>query len=208
MGVVRRLAAGGVDEGGQGPGGVPAGGQGLRRARRGHHAHPGERVACRVEAGVYHTSNRTALAGGQEVGWTRAGFQQLANERIADAKALLASRRWAAAYYLVGYAVECGLKSCVLARVAAAAEVIFEDRRFSEKCWTHSLMQLVELAGVKAALNAHTAADPDLLDNWDVVKDWSESSRYARMAKAKAEELYDAITDKKHGVLAWVKRRW
>jgi len=38
--------------------------------------------------------------------------------------------------------------------------------------------------------------------------DWSESSRYLRKARAKAEELYIAITDKKHGVLTWIKGRW
>ena len=48
---------------------------------------------------------------------TRADFQKLANERVADARALLAARRWGGAYYLAGYAVECGLKSCVIAFV-------------------------------------------------------------------------------------------
>ena len=38
----------------------------------------------------------------------RADFQRLANDRIADARALLAAKRWAAAYYLVGYAVVVG----------------------------------------------------------------------------------------------------
>ena len=33
-------------------------------------------------------------------------------------------------------------------------------------------------------------------------------SRYDRTAKAKAEKLYAAITDKKHGVLSWIKARW
>jgi hypothetical protein len=37
---------------------------------------------------------------------------------------------------------------------------------------------------------------------------WKEDSRYTRTAKAKAEELYAAITDKKHGVLSWLKLRW
>jgi HEPN domain-containing protein len=68
----------------------------------------------------------------------RAELQRLANERIADAKALLAARRWSAAYYLAGYAVECGLKACVLAFVERTG-VIFEDRKYAEKCWTHDL---------------------------------------------------------------------
>jgi hypothetical protein len=138
----------------------------------------------------------------------RSDFQRLANDRITDAKALLGAKRWAAAYYLAGYAVECGLKSCILVRVAATTSVIFEDKRYSERCWTHNLIQLLDLAGIKAALAADTATDPDLLANWGVVKDWSESSRYARTTKAKAEELYDAITDKRHGVFPWIKLRW
>jgi hypothetical protein len=43
---------------------------------------------------------------------------------------------------------------------------------------------------------------------WNTVKDWDESSRYARTAKAKAKNLYQAITDKKHGVLSWIKSHW
>jgi len=37
------------------------------------------------------------------------------DERIEDATALLAASRWSGAYYLTGYALECALKSCVLA---------------------------------------------------------------------------------------------
>jgi hypothetical protein len=138
----------------------------------------------------------------------RADFQKMATERIADARALLTARRWAGAYSLAGYTVECGLKSCVLVRVAAAAEVIFDDRRFSEKCWTHGLAQLVELAGLDADFGAARNADPNLSDNWGIVSVWTEASRYERKTKEKAEELYEAITHKTHGVLPWIKGRW
>src|SRR6266571_4128490 len=104
----------------------------------------------------------------------RLDWQRLAKVRIADAKALLAARRWSAAYYLAGYAVECGLKACILAHAAAAPEILFEDRRYSEKCWTHNLIQLVDLAGLKMMFAAARAADPILEAYWDAVKDWSE----------------------------------
>ena len=136
----------------------------------------------------------------------RADFQKLANDRVADAKVLLAAKRWAAAYYVAGYAVECALKSCVIAYLMRTDQ--FPERKYSEQCWTHGLVQLLGLAGLKADLDAASAADPDLLANWDAVKDWREASRYARTPKIKAEELYDAITDKKHGVLPWIKARW
>jgi hypothetical protein len=84
----------------------------------------------------------------------------------------------------------------------------FPDKAFAEKCRTHNLLQLLGLAGLKADLEADMQASPQLSDNWDTIKEWSESSRYARTAKADAEDLYEAIIDKKHGVLSWLKRYW
>ncbi len=40
-------------------------------------------------------------------------FERLTEERVNDARALLAAGRWPAAYYLAGYAVECALKACI-----------------------------------------------------------------------------------------------
>jgi hypothetical protein len=135
----------------------------------------------------------------------RTELQQLAAERISDAKVLLVARHWSAAYYLAGYGVECALKACI-AKLMKSEE--FPDKNFAEKCWTHNLPQLVVLAGLKDDFAAALKADRELADNWDIVKDWDESSRYARRTKADAEGLYEAITEKKHGVLPWLKRRW
>lgn len=136
----------------------------------------------------------------------RAELQWLARERLREAKALLLAGRWSGAYYLSGYAVECALKSCIIAYLMRTDE--FPERRFSEQCWTHDLVQLVRLAGLKPALDADVAADPLLQANWAMVKDWNEKSRYERIRKSRARRLYDAITDKKHGVLSWIKSRW
>src|SRR5690349_18450268 len=74
---------------------------------------------------------------------TRAEWQRMAGERVRDAAALLKVRRWSAAYYLAGYAVECGLKACVVVYVKRNIDVIFRERRFSEKCWTHDFDELL-----------------------------------------------------------------
>jgi HEPN domain-containing protein len=135
----------------------------------------------------------------------RVELHQLATERIKDARALLNARRWSAAYYLAGYAVECALKACI-AKLMKSEE--FPDRRFAEKCWTHNLTQLLDLAGLEAEFDAALRADPDLGENWDTVKEWKEDSRYARATRTEAENLYEAGTEKKHGVLSWLKLRW
>lgn len=136
----------------------------------------------------------------------RANFQRLAEARIDDAKVLLDNGRWDGAYYLAGYAVECGLKSCIIARLLATDE--FPEKNFSTNCWTHNLTQLVSLAGLKTLLDA----DPDVSLNWTIVKDWNETVRYdlkgAPDAQTKAEELYRAVTDATHGVLTWIRIHW
>ena len=104
-----------------------------------------------------------------------------------------------------GYAVECALKACI-AKLMKSEE--FPDKTFAEKCWTHNLPQLVGLAGLKDDFEAALRANLDLQENWEIVKEWTEASRYARKTKAHATGLYEAITDRKHRVLAWVKRRW
>jgi hypothetical protein len=126
----------------------------------------------------------------------RAELQRLAKERISDAKVLLAARHWSGAYYLAGYGVEDALKACI-AKLMKSEE--FPDKKFAEKCWTHNLTQLLDLAGLGADFDTALKADPDLRKNWDAVKEWKEDSRYARTTKTEAENLYEAITDKKHG---------
>jgi HEPN domain-containing protein len=153
---------------------------------------------------ICYNESRGILGGGGST-VNRVELQRLANERIHDAKIILKARRWSAAYYLAGYAVECALKACI-AKLMTSEE--FPDKSFAEKCWTHNLPQLLALAGLKADLDTAVQADPDLADNWDTVKEWNESSRYVRTTKAKAEILYEAITDRKHGVLSSLKRRW
>jgi HEPN domain-containing protein len=135
----------------------------------------------------------------------RAELQWLAKERIREAKLLLDAQHWSGAYYLAGYAVECALKACIAKRMQAEE---FPDKSFADRCWTHNLPQLLTLTELKADFDAVVQADTDLQDNWDIVKGWSEASRYAHKKKADAQDLYDAITDRKHGVFSWLKLRW
>lgn len=137
----------------------------------------------------------------------RIELRQLAEDRVLDAGLLLANGRWAGASYLAGYAVECGLKACVLAHVEAAG-AIFQDRKYSEKCWTHNLEELLALANLKPTLDADCAANAVLSGNWGMAKDWKETSRYEQKTQAAAQRLCHAINDLPNGVLPWIRQRW
>jgi hypothetical protein len=124
----------------------------------------------------------------------RVQLQQLAEDRILDAQSLLATSRWSGAYYLAGYAVECGLKACVLNHVVNTG-VIFQDKKYAERCWTHRPEELVRLADLEAARGIDAAADPTFAANWLTVEGWSERSRYETKGQLEAKQLFDAVND-------------
>jgi HEPN domain-containing protein len=137
----------------------------------------------------------------------RMELRQLAEDRLLDAEALLAAGRWSGAYYLAGYAVECGLKACILAHIEATG-AIFRDKKYAEKCWTHDLRALLALAELEPALDADMLLNPALARNWGLVIGWKETSRYEPKTQPEAQGLYDAIAPDPDGVLAWIRKHW
>lgn len=138
----------------------------------------------------------------------RSDLQLLAGARVADAEALLERGRWAAAYYLLGYAVECALKACA-ARQFRQDEV--PERTVVTDFYTHRLDKLlsIRISGVKPDLEARTAADLAFRFNWNTVRDWNESSRYDHSTpEIKARDMLNAVADPATGILTWLKIQW
>ena len=136
---------------------------------------------------------------------TRKDFQALARTRLADAEALLQAGRFDGAFYLLGFAVECGLKACI-ARLIRRHE--FPDKQMTIDSYSHDLSKLVRTAGLESALNAEMDADPYFYKNWLVAKDWSVESRYSVPGNLKAEALRNAVNHRRHGLMRWIRQRW
>ena len=135
----------------------------------------------------------------------RTDFQKLTKLRLREAKLLLDNKCYEGAFYLAGYAVECALKSCI-AKKTKRFEFPPKD---SNKLYVHKLGTLVELAGLKPALDAEMRNVKAFEDNWAVVKDWREDARYeVKIDKNQANDLYVAITADPNGVLSWLKKYW
>jgi HEPN domain-containing protein len=136
----------------------------------------------------------------------RTQYRQIAEDRIVDAEILLRNHRWSAAYYLAGYAVECGLKACI-AKLTNQDDFP-RDRKFVEQCYTHSVEKLLKAAGLKPELDDDADKNIAFSSNWGLVKDWEEISRYEQKTQADAEELYLAITHNPDGVMPWIRLHW
>jgi HEPN domain-containing protein len=134
----------------------------------------------------------------------RKDFQLLSNVRLKEAKALLGVGLYNGAYYLAGYAVECGLKACIAKRTL---RYDFPDRDV-QGLYTHAPRKLLEKAGLAAELEAHVARDLLFRMNRDIVGRWSPESRYNVHSREDAGALVSAVGERPHGVMLWIKRYW
>src|SRR5580698_8151224 len=105
----------------------------------------------------------------------RIDFQQLADLRLAESKALFAAGFPEGAYYLAGYAVECALKACIAKRTQ---EHDFPDKRLADKSYTHDVVKLLDAAGLSDLLKSDLTGNEELELDWETVREWSEQSRY------------------------------
>jgi hypothetical protein len=134
----------------------------------------------------------------------RRDFQELATIGFNEAKVLLQGHRWEGAYYLGGYAAECAIKACI-AKLAERHD--FPDKERTEGSYTHKLMTLIKTAGLDAELR-RAELEPEFAENWRIVRNWSEQSRYQRRTQSEAVALVNALRDRRYGVLRWLKHHW
>jgi hypothetical protein len=131
---------------------------------------------------------------------SRSDFEKLIDLRMKEAKLLLNEKDWDGAYYLVGYAVEFALKIRIISQLMQSDS--FPDKKLAENFYKHDLTTLRKLAGLDVEMDNDAAVGPQ----WDIVKDWSEQSRYGiSKTEYEATDLYEAI---ERGVMPWIKARW
>ena len=116
----------------------------------------------------------------------------MARARLAEARLLLKAKRYSASFYLAGFAVECALKACI-AKQTRRFE--FPDKVAVNESYVHDLKKLVRRAGLEPELDRELRASRAFKENWAVVKDWANDSRYnATVGYPKARDMYQAIT--------------
>jgi hypothetical protein len=136
----------------------------------------------------------------------RSDFQTLAEIRLREAKILLDNSCFGGAYYLCGYAIECGLKACIAKNTK---EFDFPpDRKAVEQIYKHKPLEVVKAAGLEKELETQSKENKVFADNWEVAKDWSEEARYKEYNEKQARDMYNAVSDANNGVLQWVKTNW
>ena len=136
---------------------------------------------------------------------TRRDLRELALIRLKEARVLLRNGNHEGAYYLGGYCIECALKACIAKRTCRHE---FPDKKTVDASHTHRLEDLLRVAQLSGVHGEEVRENRIFEANWNLVKDWSEQSRYRKHSKQEAEALLSAIGDKKSGVLKWIRPHW
>ena len=135
----------------------------------------------------------------------RVDFQDLAELRLRESRALLTGGFPDGAYYLAGYAVECAIKACIAKRTQ---EHDFPEKE-SSRYYDHNFGKLLGYARLSIEWNEAIQVSPAMKASWDIVRNWSEESRYEKKKTLQeAQDLLNAIEDRTGGVLPWIRQRW
>lgn len=68
---------------------------------------------------------------------------------------------------------------------------------------------MVELAGLKPLLASAVSADRTFAFNWSVIRKWKVEDRYTLdISLDEAKDLYGAISAKKSGMMALIRKHW
>jgi hypothetical protein len=145
---------------------------------------------------------------------SRAEFKTLANKRLDEAKALQQAGHYEAAFYLAGYAVECGLKAAVCKTLQIDIFDMPTDLHKGFK--THRLDHLIVLSGLSKQLAEDIAADTSLslaaspfltppldFEGW---QSWSEQVRY-NVIDCPEQVLQEFVSNVDY-FMSWLRNHW
>ncbi len=89
----------------------------------------------------------------------RRDLKNLVDRRLADAHVLMSKRRYASAYYIAGYAVECAIKVCIAGQFRKNT---IPDKNLVNNTYKHDFGILMKTAGIFARLEQNIRTDDGL----------------------------------------------
>lgn len=132
-------------------------------------------------------------------------FLQLHSRYLSDAEVLYKENRFASAYYLAGYAVECLLKAVICKRIQPNE---YPPRNTNNSHYTHFLETLIRTAHLEKDFEFEVEKSKELKQSYLVLKDWIPGElRYDpnQLGKKKAGDFLNAIKAEK-GFIKWLTK--
>jgi len=119
---------------------------------------------------------------------SRRDLRSVARGRLRDALVLLRARRFDAAFYLSGYAIELALKARICRTLGwPGFPESSQDFKGLQSVKTHDLEVLLRFSGVEARVRAKHLAD------WSVVLEWNPERRYQAIGQSTGQQAADMV---------------
>jgi HEPN domain-containing protein len=140
-------------------------------------------------------------------------LKQISISRLKAAKILIENKDYDGAVYIMGYALECALKSAICKLLNLSSYPDKGGSRDIENIFkTHRFDVLLILSGMSNDFNLNTA--PRRYENWsELTKKWSTEIRYEPIGsrtETEASRMYLALLEKEHGIITWInkEKKW
>lgn len=147
-------------------------------------------------------------------------IEQLAYQRLAEAKILCKEGMYNAAFYFSGYSIELMFKAKICAHFSvpnlfqsreSGLSADKEVRELANFCRTHDLRKLLLLSGLKKLYLDEKASNLILEYGLGAfIAQWSVEIRYVLeplITQRAVETVLDYMEDEANGILQWIKNR-
>jgi len=121
-------------------------------------------------------------------------FRKLIRLRLKEANLLLAAHEYSGSYYIAGYAIEFAFKAHIVRNKISRNNLPAKD--FIRSVYTHNLGELLGLSDLTKDHKDQSLINANFANNWQIVKQWSETARYEIKQREDAEKLIKAISSR------------
>ena len=141
-------------------------------------------------------------------------LREISKSRLRTSKILIDHQDYDGAFYMMGYVLECALKSVICKRLNLANypdKDSSEDKRSIFR--THKFDILLTLSGIEKDFSLSTLVPARRSENWSIATKWRPETRYEPIGSHNQIEVvrvYEALTENPEGILNWIskKKKW
>lgn len=145
---------------------------------------------------------------------TKEGFKAAAKARLKAAEILMENEDWDMAGYLLGYVLECALKSVVCKNLRLTKYPAGDkDKGEKDYFWTHRFDRLLTISGMQDLFGVQSFVWSQFVQEYE--GDWPAKFRYGTgvLEEIKVRQLHSHLTNKttgSEGILTLISknRRW
>ncbi len=136
-------------------------------------------------------------------------FKEIAQSRLRAGKLLIDSGDYTLAIDIMGFGLECALKSCICKLlILKKYPDLSKDRKVQGVFKTHNFDLLLILSGLSSEIKI--SGDEDLYYNWsETTKIWSPDTRYEPINngdEGKAKKMYNSLNTGDKAIFNWLAK--